>query len=56
MMGKNSVFFRKFFHDNEFRVVCDCIFSIPLIDFPCCVIGEPPELTAENLVSLLKLI
>ena len=27
------------------------LFSISLIDYPCCVIGDQPELTAESLVS-----
>lgn len=26
-------------------------FSIPQLDFPCCVLGPPSELTAESLVS-----
>ncbi|XP_064605544.1 striatin-interacting protein 1 homolog isoform X2 [Liolophura sinensis] len=38
----------KFFNQNIMSYV-GAKNSIPLIDFPCCVIGEPPELTAENL-------
>ena len=28
-----------------------CYFSIPVLDFPTCVVGEQSELTADALVS-----
>ena len=60
MINENNVFlYKASIMEYNICVIIKVIYisySISMIDFPLCVIGETPELNAENLVSIKTII